>query len=394
MDNKATLIFIRYFSILVIIVSMFLGKTDISSDMLIAGLAYIINNQLRYFSLENRYARSISFVIEIAFILISYRAIGGPLFPYLLIAAIDSNMIFVKPLNMIFNGILIIISIYFSMGNTLEFITVNIGVTIMGIAIFYYSQGESNRKLKAQELYDELKLSEDKLKKLNRDLELYASSIEELTLLRERNRISRDIHDSVGHALSTIAIQLGAIEKTISRDEAMAVELTKNLRTFTQDSLSDVRMSVRKMKPKEFEDSEGVLVIEGLVENFKKLSGVDVRLSFTKDRWSLNSEQTYILYRIIQEFLSNSVRHGKASSIRILMAFTEYKLVVTLKDNGVGADKIEEGIGFKSIKERIAEIGGRFDYSTSKGEGFLVKLEINKAERLKVYSKGDKYGED
>jgi signal transduction histidine kinase len=153
-------------------------------------------------------------------------------------------------------------------------------------------------------------------------------------------------------------------------------------------------MAVREIKPKEFEENEGILVIEELINNFKKLTGVDVRLSFTKERWSLNSDQTYVIYRIVQEFLSNSTRHGKATSVRIVMAFTDYKLVVTLKDNGVGAERIIEGIGFKSIRERVTEIGGTFDYITSLGEGFLVKLEIDKTEKLKIYSKGEGYGEN
>ncbi len=71
--------------------------------------------------------------------------------------------------------------------------------------------------LKSEETYYKLRISEDNLIKANRDLEIYADSIKELTTLRERNRISREIHDSVGHSLSTIIIQLGAIEKNCRR---------------------------------------------------------------------------------------------------------------------------------------------------------------------------------
>ncbi len=71
--------------------------------------------------------------------------------------------------------------------------------------------------LKSEETYYKLRISEDNLIKANRDLEIYADSIKELTTLRERNRISREIHDSVGHSLSTIIIQLGAIEKKLQK---------------------------------------------------------------------------------------------------------------------------------------------------------------------------------
>lgn len=394
MGNKGTLIFIRYFIIIIIAMGMFINKTEISSQMIMLILIYIVNNQLRFFSLDRDYIKAISFMLELILIFAAYKYIGGYLFPYLALAAIDSNILFINPLKIIFNTAIVFLSVYFSLNQSTEFMLINIGLTIIVIAIFYYTREENDKKLQAQELYDELRISGEKLKKANRDLEVYASSIEELTLLRERNRISREIHDSVGHALSTIAIQLGAIERTIGREPNTAEELTKSLRAFTQNSLKDVRMAVREMKPKEFEENEGILVIEELINKFKKLTGVDVRLSFTKERWSLNSEQTYVIYRIVQEFLSNSTRHGKATSVRIVMAFTPYKLIVTLKDNGVGASSIVEGIGFKSIRERVQEIGGTFDYSTSPGEGFIVKLELDRAEKLKIYSKGDENGED
>lgn len=394
MESRAALIFTRYFTILLVAVGMVMNKTTVKGEMLLLVLTYIVNNQLRFFSLEGTFSRSISMLLELVLVFASYTLIGGYLFPYLVLGVIDCNILFKNPLKLIFNAALVLISIYFSLDQGMEFMMINIGLTIILIAIFYYIQEEKDRKLHAQELYDELRISGEKLKKANRDLEVYASSIEELTLLRERNRISREIHDSVGHALSTIAIQLGAIEKTIERNPGTAGELTKLLRNFTQSSLKDVRMAVREMKPKEFEEYEGILVIEELINKFKKLTGLDVRLSFTKERWPLSSEQAFVIYRIVQEFLSNSTRHGKATSIRIMMAFTAYNLVVTLKDNGIGAETIEEGVGFKSIRERLKEIGGSFDYSTNPGEGFLVKLQLDRMEKLKIYSKGDEDGEN
>ncbi len=394
MEGKGALAFARYFAIIFVVVGMVINKTTIKSEMLLLVLAYIVNNQFRFFSLEGTLSRSISLLLELVLILASYTLIGGYLFPYLVLGVIDSSILFKNPLKLIFNTAVVLIGLYFSLNQGMEFMMINIGLTIILIAVFYYIQEENDKKLQAQELYDELRISGEKLKKANMDLEIYASSTQELTLLRERNRISREIHDSVGHALSTIAIQLGAIEKTLEKNPEAAGELTKSLRSFTQSSLKDVRMAVREMKPKEFEEYEGLLVIEELINKFKKLTGIDVRMSFTKDRWALSSEQSFVIYRIVQECLSNSTRHGKATSIRIMMAFTAYNLVVTLKDNGIGAETIEEGVGFKSIRERIKEIGGSFDYSTSPGEGFLVKLQLDRMERLKIYSKGDEDGEN
>ncbi|WP_055666947.1 sensor histidine kinase [Desnuesiella massiliensis] len=394
MWNKKLLTFLRYYTLLLIIAGIILKNENINSVMIIFIFIFIINNQLRFFSLEKNYQKIISFGIELIFITISYKWIGGYLIIYLILSAIDSNILFDRFMQSFFNIVIAFIGVYLSYNESLEFKFVTLGILGVIIAILYFIKDENDKKLQAQELYDKLRISEEKLVKANRDLEVYASSIEELTLLRERNRISREIHDSVGHALSAIVIQLGAIERTLGKSPEVTKELTRELKKFAQNSLKDIRSAVREIKPKEFEEFEGILIIEELINSFKKLTGMDVRLAFTKEKWPLNSDQAFVIYRIIQEFLANSLRHGKATSIQIFMAFTEYKLVVTLKDNGVGAKGLVEGMGLKSMRERVTEIGGIFEYNTKLEQGFLVKLELDKKEKLKIHSQGDNNGEN
>ncbi|HEY5560381.1 MAG TPA: sensor histidine kinase [Clostridiaceae bacterium] len=391
-------IIIRYCTLLMIITGIVVDKeqhsTVLTTEMIIFIFIFIINNQLRFFSINKSYGKIASFVVEIIFIFIAFNWLGGYLITYLILAAIDGNILFKNPWKSIFNGAILIEALYFSINKSLEFRFINVGLVIIVIALLYYVKDENDKKLEAQDLYDKLRISEEKLKKANRDLELYASSIEEITLLRERNRISREIHDSVGHALSTIAIQLGAIERTLGVNNDVSKELAKDLRKFTQESLNEVRKAVREIKPKDFEEYQGILIIEELINNFKKLAGIDVRLSFTKEKWSLSSDQAFVIYRVTQEFLVNSVRHGKANSVQIMMAFKEEKLAVTLKDNGIGSEAIFEGIGLKSMRERVTEIGGTFEYKTNLQEGFMVKLVLDKNEKLKVHSFGGNNGEN
>ncbi len=392
MGNRGKLIVIRYFAIFLILMGIIEEKSDLSSSMVIFILVYIINNQLRFFSLDSYCLKIISFSAELIFIIIAYIWARGTLAAYLVLAAIDSNIIFRNPLALFFDFIIVMEALYFSIVNSIAIEFTNLGLVVIVIGVLYYTNEEKDRKLQAQELYDKLKVSEEKLKKANKDLEVYAGSIEEITLLRERNRLSREIHDSVGHSLSTIVIQLGAIEKIIDKDVESAKELTKALRSYTQNCLGDVRNAVRDIKPKDFEVYEGIFIIEELIKSFKKLTGVDVRLSFTKEKWELNSDQVFVIYRIVQEFLANSVRHGKATVIHIMMVFNEHKLTVTLKDNGNGAEYIKEGIGLKSIRERVNEVGGTFEYNTKHGEGFLAKIEIDRNEKMKIYTGGESDG--
>ncbi|MFD3157209.1 sensor histidine kinase [Haloimpatiens sp. FM7330] len=394
MWNKTLLIFIRYFLILMMIIGIIINGTTLTPAMIIFIFVFITNNQIRFFSLDRMWLKIISFMIEILFIAIAYKWIGGYLIIYLILSAMDSNLVLKKPVKHIFNIAIILQAILLSSNESLEFKFINMAVLIVIIATLYLIQDESDRKIEAQKLYDKLRISEEKLMSANKELEIYASSIEELTLLRERNRLSREIHDSVGHSLSTMVVQLGAIERIIENNPKGAKEVTKELRKFTQNSLKEVRTAVREIKPKKFEDYQGILIIEELIKNFKKLTGVDVRLSFTKQKWPLSSDQSFVIYRIVQEFLANSVRHGKATLIQIFMAFNDCELAVTLKDNGTGSDCVLEGVGLKGMRERVTEIGGVFSYTTKLGEGFLVKIELDKVEKLKIYSQEGTYGQD
>lgn len=393
MWNKTLLIFIRYFLIFIMAAGIIINKTNLTTPMIVFMFIFLINNQLRFFSLNRKVFKIISFVMEIVFIVIAYKWIGGYLITYLVLAAMDSNILFKEPVKHIFNIVIVLQCIVLSLKEANDFKFINISLLIVIIAILYLIKDENDRKLEAQKLYDKLRISEDKLKSANRDLEVYASSIEEMTLLRERNRLSREIHDSVGHSLSAIVVQLGAIERTIDKNPMAVKEVAKELRKFTQNSLDEVRMAVREIKPKEFDDYEGILIIEELINNFKKMTGIEVRLAFTKEKWPLNSDQSFVIYRIVQEFLANSLKHGKATFIQVFMAFNEYRVAVTLKDNGEGKDNIVEGIGLKSMRERVAEIGGTFNYTTKPKEGFLVKIEFDRVEKLKIYSQEEENGQ-
>jgi signal transduction histidine kinase len=313
-------------------------------------------------------------ISELFLIYFCFKNYNGILFFYYLSAVFDSAFLLKSKTSYIISFSIILST--FITGRTLptfELITTICSLILLSV-LSYYIKKEYAGKLKAQRLYDQLRISEEKLKKANKDLETYANSIEELTLLRERNRISREIHDSVGHSLSTTIIQLGAIEKIAKQDGDTAAALASNLREFIKDSLQEVRTAVRELKPREFEKYEGILAIEELIKNFIKLTATDVKLGFSNNKWALNSDQSFVIYRVVQEFLSNSLRHGKATRINIFLNFSPDSLVITLQDNGMGCDNIKKGIGLSSIWERVTELGGSVEYNSKKGEGFLLKV--------------------
>lgn len=389
MANKKILIFIRYLSIIFIIATISINnKIDIYGVGFV--LVYIINNQLRFFTYNNKKSFIvISILIEWIVAYFTFSSYGGMMFFYFLPSILDSAFLIDGGLSytVSFLGVVVMLVCGKSLFTNEALLSTFSLMTFL--ALSNYIKEEVKEKRRAQDLYDKLRLSENELKKAKEDLEVYANSIEELTLLRERNRISREIHDSVGHSLSTAIIQLGAIEKMATQNGEVTSSLAKNLGEFMKNSLQEVREAVRALKPREFEKYEGILAIEELAKNFQKLTGVVVKLKYSKENGSLNSDNSFVIYRVAQEFMSNSIRHGKATEINIFMSFNEDNLIITLRDNGIGAEKIERGIGLQSIWERVSELGGQISYNTSKGQGFLLKVILYPYENLVKENKNE-----
>lgn len=357
---------------------------DINIDFLVVIilLCFIINGQLRifYFS-HNKVFIIISLLLDLIILSYCYSIYLGISFLCYLPICLDVVYLLKKPINYIMYTLFVIVFILSSWVHDFlvdMHLISGIALTII-VVLFEYIRIQNEDIIEAQKLYQQLRISEDKLKRANIELEEYTSSIEKLAILKERNRISRDIHDSVGHGLSTIIIQLGAIEKIAKQKGNNEIQrMAEYLREFAKKSLEEVRNAVKQLKPIDYENYESILTIKELIKTFEKLSGIKVRLTVSKETWKLSSEKMTVLYRAIQEFLSNAGRHGKASVVNIFINYTEKQIVVVLKDNGLGAKDIEMGVGLTGIKERVKELGGTVEYNTSPNEGFLLKLAISK----------------
>ncbi|NMA86454.1 MAG: sensor histidine kinase [Tissierellia bacterium] len=381
MENKKLLI-IRYFILVILLFSIISCNANINAYGIILILLYIINNNIRVFVFK--YRKNIAFlslILELGISFILYRNYGGYLNLYFLNNIIDGVILLDKNYSILSNG-LTILTVALSFGDLSKGLIYSMSLLIVISLLTQYIKEQHISLLKSEETYYKLRISEDNLIKANRDLEIYADSIKELTTLRERNRISREIHDSVGHSLSTIIIQLGAIEKIAEENGQMASEMARNLNEFTKKSLEEIRIALRQLKPRRFEKYENIQAIEELIKEFTKFTGIEVNFKFTEEKWELNEVQALTIYRIVQEFLSNSLRHGKASKINIYMHYNEEELILTLKDNGQGVGKLEKGLGLTNIWERVEELNGQIEYNSNIGQGFLIRVVLRSMKEL------------
>lgn len=340
-------------------------------------LLLIISNNLRIFYIKDERLLAISIVIEMIFSTIGCIYFDGNISLFLIGTIID---IFIFKSNikiivfLILNAICIgIADIKFGFSTIIE----NSLVFILVCIFMKYIRSLYSSRIISDRLYEELRISEEKLKQVNEELEHYTESIEELTLLKERNRISREIHDSVGHALTTTMIQLSAIESIANKENKQIYSMANTLRKFVNDSFQDVKKAVKELKPDEYENYQGIIRIEEVCRNFEKLSGVQVKLRVSKGNWTLSTKQLQNIYRITQEVLSNSLRHGKATIVNVIINFTDNDFLISFKDNGIGTYEIKEtGVGLRSIRERTEELNGVLSIESSIGEGFFVKITV------------------
>lgn len=383
MKNKKLLI-LRYFILVMLILSIiFSMNKEIDAYGTILILLIIINNQIRIFVFKDREnIIFLSLILECILSFISYENYGGWIIFYFINGIIDGSLLLEGKWTIISN-IFYLFNLGL-MGRNLDRGVSIYNISMLGIIsiLSIYIRDEYYRTIRAEELYHRLRISEESLIKSNKDLEIYADSIKELAVLRERNRISREIHDSIGHSLSTIIIQLGAIEKIAERDGLLASQMARNLNDFTKEGLEEIRIALRQLKPREFIKYENIQLIEKLTKEFTKFTGIEVNLRFTEEKWKLNERQSLAIYRIIQEFLSNSLRHGRASKVDVYINYNEDELILTLKDNGQGVEKLEKGLGLTNIWERVEELGGQIEYNSSIGQGFLLRVVLKPMEEL------------
>ncbi len=375
MIKSKELLLMRYISFCILTFQLFVEVGNKSIVSLVFLLLFIINNHLRIFYLEKERNVILSIIIELAVIPLAQLNFGGTIIFYLIGVSIDLFALENDVAKYVIGLIILFIGIYPKFSGPIEDSIINFVLLGLFFILLSYISRLYSTKVEAQQLYDKLRVSDEKLIEANKELEGYVESIEELTLLKERNRISREIHDSVGHTLSTAMIQLSAMEAIAEKEDSSMKDMVGNLRAFISESFQDVKRAVRELKPDDYDNYQGILRIQEVCKNFERMSGVQVKVIISKDDWNLSTKQINHLYRMTQEVLSNSLKHGKATMVKVIMNFAEDEFVISFNDNGVGTDKIvESGLGLRSIRERAEEIDGLVDMKSNEGNGFFVKV--------------------
>ncbi|NLJ57331.1 MAG: sensor histidine kinase [Tissierellia bacterium] len=230
-------------------------------------------------------------------------------------------------------------------------------VNMLMLIIAAFAQHTKEEKQKKDLLYRELLNTHKQLKE-------YTHELKRLSLIEERNRIARDIHDTLGHNMTALIMQLQMAEHYAQKDLNKSTEIINNSIKTARESLTAIREVVETLRGKESLSPK--IVIETLVNEFSEKTAVEINLNIAGE--IINSHPANsALYHILQEGMTNAVRHGKARKIWINLTYSTNSIKFRIKDNGEGAIALVEGFGMKGIRERVESLGGRVEFKSQKG---------------------------
>lgn len=228
---------------------------------------------------------------------------------------------------------------------------------------------EENSREKSEKLYEELEVANIRLLK-------YANEIEELATMQERSRLAREIHDGLGHYLTTILIQLQAAEALLSKDKNKALESIEIARTQSKLALIDVRQSVSAFRydPYNPEDMD-----EMILKALKPCEwvGIKAHYSITGEIKPLSGIVQSTIFRVAQETVNNTCKYSQASNYAFIIDYSQDDhLTINISDDGVGTNQVQGGYGILGLQERIELLNGTLIVTSQENEGFKLEIRL------------------
>jgi len=214
------------------------------------------------------------------------------------------------------------------------------------------------------------------LEEANVQLAAYATQAEELAMTQERNRLAREIHDSLGHYLTIVNVQIEAARVVMDSDPERAWDAINKAQDLTQKGLTRVRESVAALRESPVSNQPLHQAIASLVKETQN-TGIVTAFKVAGEPQTLENKVALALYRAAQEGLTNVRKHARASRVDVLLDFSRPgEVCLEVKDNGVGAAATSGGFGLLGIRERVQLLGGRFKVSTGIGKGFCLTVSV------------------
>ncbi|AKE17560.1 MULTISPECIES: helix-turn-helix transcriptional regulator [Bacillus] len=220
----------------------------------------------------------------------------------------------------------------------------------------------------------------ESIRKQNAVLEQYMSQIERITLAEERNRLSSELHDTVGHAYTSIIMGMETLRTELSTE--MGIQRLDSLLEMGRKSIEDVRGYLHQMDSP-CQSPSLIQSLQNLGAEFQEHAQVNVSFRTFGEEYQLSRQAKIAFIRCLQESLTNAVRHGQGTEIIVSLQFDEQYTRLEVQDNGKGNVEWQEGFGMNAMKERAMNLQGQLSVYTKPEEGMLVTCTIPRQTEIK-----------
>lgn len=220
--------------------------------------------------------------------------------------------------------------------------------------------------------------------RINVRLQRYTAALEELTISRERNRLARELHDTLAHSLSAVAVQLEAVRSLWDLDREGAQRMLDKADETARSGLTEARRALQDLRASPLQDLGLAVALRELAKAAAERTGASLELHISEEAAAnLQPATEQGVYRIAQETLENVVRHAEAQSIALRFERTAQNLTLSIEDDGLGIDAEamrtwtsggQAHLGLRGVKERASLIGGSLDITSQTGHGTKVQL--------------------
>ncbi|MCP4539327.1 MAG: sensor histidine kinase [Chloroflexi bacterium] len=229
-------------------------------------------------------------------------------------------------------------------------------------------------------LMGRLKIQQNSLKQANAQLLHYASTLEHLTISRERNRMARELHDTLAHTLSALSVQLETVKAYWDVEPATAQRLLDQSLAATRSGLQETRRALKSLRASPLDDLGLALAIRKLVEETAARANLALDLSLPKHLPALSPDVQQCIYRVAQEAVANAAHHANARTLTVQLSVNGPDVSLLVRDDGLGFDvrqrKASGHFGLPGMRERAHLAGGQLTIDSQPEQGTTIQLII------------------
>ena len=206
-------------------------------------------------------------------------------------------------------------------------------------------------------------------------LRRHTATVEQLAVSRERNRLARELHDTLAHSLAALTVHLGALRTLLDHDPKAAEEATDRALQVAREGLEESRQAIQALREEPLVTLGLVAAVRAEVESFENRLGVATSLTVAGQEGELTADEARALFRIMEEALANVERHASADEVTVQLVFGTDRIDVAIQDDGVGFETSEvdpNRYGLIGMRERAAMIGAELAVRSLPGRGTEV----------------------